>query len=470
MSAPAFPAGGVPPAARRGHGGMSFPGDVSAYLARSGADPLTGAFARRGPVMPFRGAMPIAESEAATTFGRATNIARDARSVAYVHVPFCHNHCLFCGFYQNPWQKNLSSGFVDALVLEISQAAQTACVQEGPPIEAVYLGGGTPTALDARDITRLIRAIRDRLPLAADCEITLEGRVHDFGVEKARAAIEAGANRISLGIQCFDTRVRRRLGRKSDMAMLIEAIGALTELDSAAIVIDLMYGLPGQDEAVWQADIARATRLDLDGLDVYALNVWPGGPLAGAIEAGKALPLPGLADQARAYAQACRTLEDLNWRHISHAHFARTPRERNIYNRMVKEGAICLAFGPGAGGFLHGLRWRNITALDEWSRRVARGEPVFGGLSRVSALHHPQTMIVAGLERGVLDLGQLEAAAPGFLAVAGPLLANWKACGLLALDGSRAELTLAGHFWMTTLTAGLHAALDAITAPAGAAA
>lgn len=452
----------LPPvaSAARGHGGAGpAPVDLRAYHVAPGTDPLT-AFARRAPVMPWRSSRPVAAAEAAALTRTLLDTPRGERSVAYVHIPFCHNHCLFCGFYQNPWRAELSSGFVDTLIAEVAAAARRRLVAEGPELEAVYLGGGTPTALAAGDLVRLIAALRRHLPLAADCEVTLEGRLHDFDLAKAQAAVAAGANRISLGVQSFDTQVRRRLGRKASREEAIAKLTELAQLEGVALVVDLMYGLPGQDAECWARDVATGAGLPLDGLDVYALNVWPNGPLAQAIAGGKALPLPALADQARAYVEAGRALRDQGWRQISHAHYARTPLERNVYNRSVKEGAACLAFGPGAGGNAHGLRWRNTSDLALWEARVAEGACTIGDLARSGERQRAESLVIAGLEAGRLDCARVEAEAPGFRATADALLANWCAAGLADLDGDQLVLTQAGWFWMTTLTAGLHAALD----------
>jgi len=458
----------------RGHGGGGPAAtDLRAYYVVPGADALTGAFARRSPVMPWRSSRPVGPDEVAQLTRALLASPRRQRSVAYVHIPYCHNHCLFCGFYQNPWSADVSTGFVDTLIAEIAAAARHRLVGEGPAIEAVYLGGGTPTALAAEDIARLIGALRSLLPLAADCEVTLEGRLHDFDRAKAQAAVAAGVNRISLGIQSFDSTVRRRLGRKASreeaIARLVD-LAALAAPDPVALVIDLMYGLPGQDAECWARDVETVAGLPLDGLDVYALSVWPNGPLAQAIAGGKALPLPPLADQARAYAHAGCALRERGWRQISHAHYARTNLERNVYNRAVKEDTTCLAFGPGAGGQADGLRWRNTADLGVWRARVAEGVPTMADLARSGERHRAEALVVGGLEAGRLDCSRVEVCVPGFRASAAGLLANWCAAGLTELEGDSLSLTAAGRFWMTTLTAGLHAALDQAAAAASAAA
>jgi oxygen-independent coproporphyrinogen-3 oxidase len=334
---------GMPPAAI----------EIESFLPLAEPSPETGLFARRAPMMPWRGQVPVPAEQVAEVWAGLSAMPRREPTVAYVHIPFCHNHCLFCGFYQNPHAADRSAWFVDHLIAEIRQRADDPLVRQGPAISAVYLGGGTPTSLQAPDIGRLITALREGLPLASDCEITLEGRLYDFGLAKAEAAVAAGATRISLGVQCFDTVVRRRLGRKLDREAVLGALRELVADGRAAVVIDLLFGLPGQTDAVWADDLETALSLGLDGLDHYALMVWPHVPLAQAVESGKALPLPPLAAQTAFYLTAVERLDRAGCRRLSAQHVAFGSRERNVYNRFVKAGATCLAYGPGAGGSGH---------------------------------------------------------------------------------------------------------------------
>src|SRR5690606_11158364 len=107
-----------------------------------------------------------------------------------------------------------ASTFADLVAAEIEHEA-AAPVIAGQPVEAVYLGGGTPSALTAEELSRLLRTVRRCLPLAPDCEITVEGRIIHFDPDKVDACLDAGANRFSIGVQSFDTAVRRRQGRRS---------------------------------------------------------------------------------------------------------------------------------------------------------------------------------------------------------------------------------------------------------------
>lgn len=440
------------------------------YAAHRGGDPLTSAFARRHFVAPWQGSEPVDRAEVEVTLDFIFDTPRAEPAVAYIHVPYCQNHCLFCGFFQNVWRPEVSVAFVDDVLAEVARLGARPLVASAP-IDAVYIGGGTPSALLADDIARLVAGVREHLPLSADCEITLEGRTYDFGTAKAVAALDAGVNRISLGIQSFDTEVRRRLGRKADGSEARAFLAELAALDRASVGCDLIYGLPGQTHEIWRRDIETAIDLGLDGLTIYALNVWPGGPLSQAIANGKLAAGGSLAVQAEAYAMAAGLLAEAGWQQASQAHFTRSARERNRYNRSIKEGSSCLAFGPGAGGQAHGHSWRNIVDLQQRRARVACGQMPIEGLSRLPHNHRARTAIVAGLESGALNLAVVDDLAAGFADAAMRLIENWTEAGLGHIEGACFRTTRAGAFWITTLTKGLYAVLaqlkPAISSPKG---
>jgi oxygen-independent coproporphyrinogen-3 oxidase len=438
--------------------------DLSAFLVPSGVDPLTQAFERRPFAPPGHAGRPSAPEETEAILRKVYATPRTQAAAAYVHVPYCQNHCLFCGFFQNVWRPEASAAYVDDVVAELERHAETPLVASAP-IEAVYIGGGTPTALHAGDLARLVAALRTYLPLATDCEITVEGRSFDFGLAKALAAVEAGANRFSLGVQTFDTGTRRRLGRKLSGDEVAAFLAELVGLNRASIVIDLIYGLPGQTADTWRADIERAAEIALDGISLYALNIWRGGPLAKAIEAGKLAAAGDLAAQAHAYVAALDRLTELGWNQVAQAHVVRSARERNRYNRMMKAGSPCLPFGPGAGGHVHGHRWRNVIDMKNRGEMIAAGRLPAEGLSRVPPFHRAQSVLSAGLEAGELVVSTVDALAPGFAAAAQPLFDNWAAAGLGSLADGRFRTSRAGAFWMVTLASALTSLLATLSPP-----
>ena len=434
------------------------PPPLESFFAQTGGDPLAGAFPGKRAVHPFAGMTPVDAAEVPVLWTALHGQKRSNRAVAYLHVPFCENHCLFCGFYQNAWRARDGAPYVDAVIAQLQAFADTPAA-EGPPLQAVYLGGGTPTALAGRDLARLITAIRRHLSLTPDCEITLEGRIHSFGLDKARAALDAGATRISLGVQSFSNAIRRPLGRKASRAEVIRFLADLVALDRCAVVVDLIYGLPGQSPQDVADDVRLCAGLGLDGLDLYSLNLIPDTPLLTAVEKGKMLPA-GPAALGAFFAAGEEAAEAEGWTPISTTHWQGSLRERNVYNLAVKTGADCLPFGAGAGGFLQGMNYRITSDLADYA---ARGGQPAACLTR-GMMRQPRSAPVThavkhGMERGLLDLRPAEAALAalahatcGIETHLAPLLAQWTEAGLLEPHHRFHRLTRAGRFWQVAMT------------------
>lgn len=373
--------------------------------------------------------------------------------LAYLHIPFCANHCLFCGFYRNRSNDASMRTYVDHLIREIEQDAVRPGVADRP-IQAVFLGGGTPSALSADDLHRLLSALRRHLPLATDCEITVEGRVAGFDAEKVDACLAAGANRFSLGIQSFDTSLRRRMGRKASEAEAAAFLAELVARGRAAIVCDLIYGLPGQTDAIWNRDVSLCDEIGLDGVDLYCLTLQPESPLALSIAKGSLPPAANDGVAERHYRLGDATLAARGWTRLSQAHWGRTAKERNIYNRATKRGTDCLAFGAGAGGMLQGHRFMIDADVGAYQTRVDAGEKPIMAMLAPSPHHAARGLVMDGLERGEIGFAELDACVePGFVAALHPLLRNWSDAGLVSSAEARLMLTPSGRYWHNNLAA-----------------
>ncbi len=441
--------------------------DLTRHFARLDGDAMAGAFATRRAVMPWRDTRPLAPEEIPTAWSRlmaGTGSGRDR--VAYVHIPFCANHCLFCAFYRNAHTPEAASAYADLVIDEIAREAEAPVVRD-QPLRAVYLGGGTPSALSASDLLRVVRAFRQALPLAADCEITVEGRIIHFDDEKIDACVAAGVNRISIGVQSFDTTVRRRQGRRSDREAVIRFLDGLRARLDVVLVIDLLFGLPGQLDDVWRRDLRIAADLAPDGIDLYGLNLIPGTPLHAAAVAGKLCP-PGFGEMGAMYRTGVEFLADRGWRQISNSHWARTPRERNLYNLGVKAGAECLAYGSGAGGSIGRYGYGLAGALPQYRDAVVAGRKPLGGMTVSDDFQPLRNAVAAGFEVGRLDLASLDLAGraevlPSF----STLLEQWQTAGLVALADGVAHLTTAGRFWYGNLIAAFGEIIGTPARPGG---
>ncbi len=425
------------------------------FFAEEGVNPLTSAFKEKTTIHPGMGGIPMSKEEHPAMLEDLLNRQRKGGTAAYIHIPFCETHCLYCGFYLAAYKEDRSAVYTDALIEELKQGSEKKFINSAP-IHTVYFGGGTPTALRAEDIKRLLQAVRTYLPLANDCEITIEGRILNFGKEKMAACIEGGANRFSLGVQTFNTEIRTRLGRSCAQDEIITCLKNLKSFDNASVVIDLIYGLPGQTIETWLKDMDIFLALGLDGVDLYQLNVFSGGRLDKAIQEGKIPPAADIPQQTEFFRTGVEYMAKNHVRRLSMTHWGATFRERNLYNILMGGRGQCLPFGAGAGGSLDGYFCFQERDYKTYMQRVAQGEKPIAMLMRPRPNALLANCLSRQLELGYLNLKHTsEEAEIDAKKVFAPLLEQWERAGLLTSSGDWIDLTLAGQFWQVNITQAL---------------
>jgi oxygen-independent coproporphyrinogen-3 oxidase len=192
----------------------------------------------------------------------------------YVHVPWCLRKCPYCDFNSHAVddaQQLPQDAYLDALRADLESVLPQAW---GRTVGSVFIGGGTPSLLAGEAVARLLSDLRARLPLAADCEITLEANPGSFEAGRYARYREAGVNRLSIGVQSFDDRMLAALGRVHDGAQARRAIEA-AQRSFDNFNLDLMIGLPGQTAAMAAADIDTALALAPPHLSAYQLTLEP---------------------------------------------------------------------------------------------------------------------------------------------------------------------------------------------------
>lgn len=380
------------------------------------------------------------------------NQERNNRTAAYIHVPFCETHCLYCGFYNQPYRKEQSRIYTDVLIQEIKLWENTTAFKT-KPINALYFGGGTPTALEVEDISRLLTYIRNTFPLANDCEITMEGRISNMTRDKVEAYLQGGVNRFSLGVQSFNTDLRRSMGRRSDRDTIIERINMIKEYNQAAVVLDLIYGFPNQTMDIWEDDIKLAQSLEIDGFDCYQLNVFPNTPLGKRIADGSMNPALNVKEKTELFIKSVELMQKALYTRISVNHWQRTTRERNIYNRLARGYASCLSFGAGAGGNINGYSYMILRDYQGYLAAVKNGVKPIMGISIPGENYSMYKEISEYFETGYLDLAYLENKYNLPLTdICSSLLSQWENAGVIKYENNKIILTLAGQFWFVNLS------------------
>lgn len=369
---------------------------------------------------------------------------------AYIHIPFCKTKCTYCGFFQNGTSQNIEDQYIDGLIGELKLASESPRLKEGL-IHAVFIGGGTPTSLSPANSERLLKAIKEYLPLANDYELTLEGRIHDLIPENLEVWMSNGVNRMSIGVQSFNTKVRQMVGRLDTKETVLERLATLKSYGQCSVVIDLIFGLPGQTMDVWEQDLADLVSSGVDGADLYQLNVFDGSDLNRDIVSGKVPPAATTAMQGEMFEFGRTYLEARAYRRLSSAHWSANNRERSLYNMLAKAGVPMFPFGSGAGGNVDCYGMMLHRALKPYEDMVSRGEKPFMALMKQSELQPFVNQVVSQLEQGYLNINTL-VAMDSRLGELHWLYKLWEERGLVTYNGLLYKLTAAGEFWTVNIT------------------
>lgn len=297
-------------------------------------------------------------------------------TVVYVHIPFCNLRCTYCGFHKNIPEAGVIQRYVAALQKEIETLALTPYVQTSK-IEAVFFGGGTPSLLDAMDLENILGKIKKNLHLLPDCEITLESTVGDMDADKLQKCVSAGFNRFSFGVQTFDTILRRSLGRKDAKEVLLQKLKTFLEIEPK-IIIDLIYGLPGQNIDLVKEDLRLAAELHLGGLDLYSLKLLRNTPLGKQAAQSAKNILPSQEEREKMFAAGVAIMNQYNWHRLNDCHWASYDGEKSVYNNLVKKGSSNIAFGAACGGHIGAYHYFKDIDLPVYFDKVQNGKmPLF---------------------------------------------------------------------------------------------
>lgn len=416
-------------------------------LGQETKTPLANAFPYKRVVHAGLNGDMVSPRESQQVWERLMNGAgkRGQTQAVYIHIPFCRTKCTYCHFFINPNSQNTEDRYVDHLIQEMQVASEKPRLQKGL-IHAVFIGGGTPTSLSPKNAERLLTAIRRYLPLANDYELTLEGRVHDLIPEKMDVWMANGVNRMSLGVQSFDTQVRKQVGRLDTEEVVLERLSSLRSYGECSVVIDLMYGLPGQTMKVWEKDLSLLVESGIDGADLYQLNVFEDSDLNRQIQSGKVPPAATTVMQSEMFSFGRSYLMKRAYKRISNCHWSKSNRERSLYNHLAKSGVPMFPFGSGAGGSIDGYSTMLYRTLKPYEMMVEAGQKPFMGLIKQSPLQPIVHRILSELDRNYLDVDGLKALSPHLEALH-DLYHLWEERGLVKWNGVLYELTEAGEFW-----------------------
>jgi len=314
----------------------------------------------------------------------------------YIHIPFCHQICNYCDFNKVFFKNQPVDEYIEALGCEIEMT-----VKELPEsfanIETIFIGGGTPTALSAEQITRLLSLIAKHISLSNVKEFTSEANPDELTREKLQALLDGGVNRLSMGVQSFDQELLKKIGRTHSNEHVYNTIELAKEVGFTNISIDLMYGLPGQTMEQWQDTLNKAMALNLPHYSAYSLIVEPKTIFYIQYAKGK-LALPSEDLEAEMYDVLMTTMEAHNKYQYEISNFAETGFE-SIHNKIYWDNDEYAGFGAGAHGYLQGIRYSNHGPIKKYIETVQSGTRPLVHCHTVTAQERLEEQMFLGLRK-----------------------------------------------------------------------
>ena len=346
----------------------------------------------------------------------------------YVHFPFCARICPYCAFYKTRGNAADLARFCEALLREAGRVAKKFPLT----LETVFFGGGTPTVLSTAQLKNLLEQFHEIFDLGGVREWSIEANPGSVSAKKAAALHQGGINRISLGVQSWDNKFLRLLGREHDATQAEESFRIFRGVGFSNISVDLMFALPGQTEMQWRNSLQKTMVLRPEHISTYCLTYEQDTQFLARFERGEF----AIDDEneARFLELAMTTLEQAGYEHYEISNYAR-PGYRSEHNRAYWRGADYIGIGPSAFSTRGLERWQNVADHNGYAQRLFANESPVESIERLTPAMKRTEHIALGLRTregiaaGTVDQNQAE-----------KLISN----GLLSHYANRFALTRAG--------------------------
>lgn len=281
---------------------------------------------------------------------------------AYIHIPFCQHICHYCDFNKMFIDRQPVEQYLDYLEKEIEHTVQHVPFGQ---LQTIFVGGGTPTALNMKQTERLLSIIDKHLrPRVAGYELTFEANPGDVPKEKLKLLIEGGVNRLSFGVQTFQEDLLKKLGRTHTKQDVVKSVVDAKEAGFFNINLDLIYALPTQTIQDVRETLKEAYALDVPHFSAYSLIVEPKTVFYNMMQKGK-LPLPSEEHEAQMYEIVMDEMERNGYHQYEISNFSKAGYESR-HNLTYWNNEEYYGFGAGAHGYTGGRRTQNAGPLKKY--------------------------------------------------------------------------------------------------------
>lgn len=276
----------------------------------------------------------------------------------YVHVPFCAKKCRYCAFNSYADKFALADSYFDAVSRQISALG-------GGKTDTVYIGGGTPSAVDKKYIVNVLDEIHSHFDVQKNAEITVEVNPKSANYETISAYAEKNVNRMSIGAQSFNQNELSAIGRIHTAKDVENAVKTAHLCGIDNVNIDIMYAIPHQTNKSLSETLKKAVSLDISHISLYGLAVEDGTPLANDVENGVFVPFSD-DEYAYQYEYICDFLRANGFVHYEISNFARGENFVSRHNLKYWHGGEYYGIGAGASGYINGERYTNEAKIEDY--------------------------------------------------------------------------------------------------------
>ena len=296
----------------------------------------------------------------------------------YIHVPFCRSKCQYCDFYSvTSKDDRLLDAYQDAVCAHIKEAGPLA---PDYVVDTIYFGGGTPSFFGADGMAAILTAIRKAFRVSPSAEITFEANPDSVSDRLLRRLRSEGFNRVSLGIQCDDDEILKKIGRPHNYAQAVSAVQRIRKFGFKNLSLDLMYGLPGQSLQAWERTLKNVLKLQPEHISCYGLKVEEGTPL---YDYQEFCNLPDDDAQADMYLSAIEILRQHGYRQYEISNFCRKGHVSR-HNLKYWNGEPYLGFGPNASSDFGGSRFTAVRSLKGYIEGIRNGGQVLQEVQQIA--------------------------------------------------------------------------------------
>jgi oxygen-independent coproporphyrinogen-3 oxidase len=310
----------------------------------------------------------------------------------------------------------------------------------------VYIGGGTPTALNEHQLERLLNLVKSIVGANPPKEYTIEANPGTLSPRKIRLMREGGVNRVSLGVQSFSEKGLKLLGRIHSPVEAEEGFYMLRGAGFSNLSLDLIFGWPGQTLEEWEEDLQKVLELGPEHVSTYCLTIERGTPLSRDVRTGR-LPAPDENLQLKMYKTALRLLTRAGYRHYEISNFALKGREC-LHNINYWNNGPYLGIGVGAFSYVNGRRFSNVKDIQKYVEKISSGKGATAFTETLPAERHAAETLVMALRmrKGIAEKEFYRRTGRSLMELYGPSIEKLSHLGLLSLNGGRLHLTQKGLF------------------------